>query len=103
MQVLMYVESLLPESDTDVVAPELMHIPTGWFLMGCDAGQDNEKPVHRVWVDEFLLAKRQVTNADYQRFIRDIAPSSAPPFRSEPAFSHPGQPVVGVSWYEATR
>src|ERR1700720_2426052 len=81
---------------------ELVRIPAGWFLMGCDTGQDNEKPVHRVWVDEFLLASRQVTNSEYQRFIRDIAPSSAPPFRSEPAFSHPGQPVVGVSWHEAT-
>src|SRR5258708_23524886 len=81
----------------------LVRIPAGSFLIGCDTGQDNEKPVHRVWVDEFLLASRQVTNADYQRFIRDIAPSSAPPFWSEPAFSRPGQPVVGVSWYEATR
>src|SRR6266853_1039268 len=83
--------------------PALVRIPAGWFLMGCDTGQDNEKPVHRVWVDEFLLASHQVTNADYQRFIRDIAPSSAPPFWSEPEFSHPAQPVVGVSWYEATR
>src|ERR1035441_2352547 len=33
--------------------------------MGCDTGQDNEKPVHRVWIDEFLLAARQVTNAEY--------------------------------------
>jgi len=87
----------------DEYVPALVRIPAGWFLMGCDAGQDNEKPVHRVWVDEFPLATRQVTNADYQRFIRDIAPSSAPPFWSEAAFSHPGQPVVGVSWYEATR
>jgi sulfatase modifying factor 1 len=86
----------------DEYIPSLVRVPAGWFLMGCDAGQDNEKPVHRVWVDEFLLASRQVTNSEYQRFIRDIAPSSAPPFRSEPAFSHPGQPVVGVSWHEAT-
>src|SRR5208282_2820174 len=46
-------------------APALVRIPAGWFLMGCATGQDNEKPVHRVWVDEFLLASRQVTNADY--------------------------------------
>jgi formylglycine-generating enzyme required for sulfatase activity len=72
--------------------------------MGCDTGQDNEKPVHRVWVDEFLLAARQVTNADYERFLRDPAsPSSPPPFWSDPAFNHPEQPVVGVSWYEAIR
>ncbi len=39
--------------------------------MGCDTGQDNEKPVHRVWIDEFLLGARQVTNAEYGRFLRD--------------------------------
>src|SRR6266853_4611794 len=60
----------------DEYVPALVRVPAGWFLMGSDAGQDNEKPVHRVWVDEFLLASHQVTNADYQRFIRDIAPSS---------------------------
>ena len=84
--------------------PALVRIPAGWFLMGCDTGQDNEKPVHRVWVDEFLLAARQVTNADYGRFLRDTASSSLPPpFWSDPAFNHPEQPVVGVSWYEAIR
>jgi formylglycine-generating enzyme len=104
MQVLMDVESLLPESDTDVVATELARIPAGWFLMGCDTGQDSEKPVHRVWVDEFLLAKRQVTNADYARLLRHTAPSCLPPpFWGDPAFNHPEQPVVGVSWHDAMR
>src|SRR5208282_518633 len=65
-------------------------------------GQDNEKPVHRVWVDEFLLAARQVTNADYECFLRDTA-SLAPPFWTDAAFNHPDQPVVGVSWHEAIR
>jgi formylglycine-generating enzyme required for sulfatase activity len=84
--------------------PALVRIPAGWFLMGCDSGQDNEKPVHRVWVDEFLLAARQVTNADYGRWLRDTAPLSLPlPFWSDPAFNHPEQPVVGVSWHEAVR
>ena len=68
--------------------------------MGCDTGQDNEKPVHRVWVDEFLLAACQVTNADYGRFLSDTT-SPPPPFWSDPAFNHPEQPVVGVSWHEA--
>lgn len=74
--------------------------------MGCNTRQDNEKPVHRVWVDEFLLAARQVTNADYGRFLRDTASlflSLPPPFWSDPAFNHPEQPVVGVSWSEAIR
>jgi formylglycine-generating enzyme required for sulfatase activity len=80
--------------------PALVRIPARWFLMGCDTGQDNEKPVHRVWVDEFLLAACQVANADYGRFLRDTA-SLSPPFWSDLAFNNPEQPVVGVSWHEA--
>ena len=95
---------LLPPSRVrkEDFVPALVRIPAGWFLMGCDIGQDNEKPAHRVWVDEFLLAACPVTNADYERFLRDTA-SPAPPFWSDPAFNHPGQPVVGVSWHEAIR
>jgi formylglycine-generating enzyme len=82
--------------------PALVSIPAGWFLMGCDAGQDNEKPVHRVWVDEFLLAAYQVTNADYGRFLSETAPACHVPLLwNDPAFNHPEQPVAGVSWYEA--
>ncbi len=80
--------------------PALVRIPAGWFLMGCETGQDNEKPVHRVWVDEFLLATYQVTNAEYARFLAETS-SSFPPFWRDPAFSHPEQPVIGVSWHEA--
>jgi len=80
-------------------------IPAGWFLMGCKGGagvlvQDQERPVHRVWVDEFLLANCQVTNADYARFAQATA-SPAAPFAADPALNFPHQPVVGVSWSEA--
>jgi len=97
---------LLSRSGAEEFAPTLVRIPAGWFLMGCDSGQDNEKPVHRVWVDEFLLAACQVTNQDYGRFLRgttSLPRLLPPPFWSDPAFNHPAQPVVGVSWHEAVR
>jgi sulfatase modifying factor 1 len=91
-----------PTEPPPILVSDLIRIPAGWFLMGCDAGQDNERPVHRVWVDEFLLAACQVRNTDFGRFLRATA-SLPPPFWSDPAFDHPEQPVVGVSWYEAVR
>jgi len=53
-------------------APEpcMVRVPEGWFGMGSEFGQDNERPVHRVWIDAFLLAACQVTNAEYARFLR---------------------------------
>jgi formylglycine-generating enzyme len=80
--------------------PELLHIPEGWFSMGSDSGQDNERPVHRVWVDAFLLAARQVRNSDYSQFLL-ATKVEPPPFWKDPHFKHPDQPVVGVSWHEA--
>ena len=69
-------------------------------MMGSESGQDNERPVHRVWIDEFLLAECQVTNADFERFVRSTR-RSTPPFWSNAAHNQPEQPVVGVSWYDA--
>lgn len=80
--------------------PQLVVIPAGWFPMGSDTGQDNERPLHTVWIDQFHLAAHQVTNADYAQFLRD-AGKLPPPFWHDPCFNHPQQPVVGVSWYEA--
>jgi formylglycine-generating enzyme len=80
----------------------LVPIPEGRFLMGSDRGQDNEQPVHRIWIDGFLFAACQVTNADYGVFV--IATGSPPPpFWNDPNFNHPEQPVVAVSWFEAVK
>ena len=68
--------------------------------MGSDAGQDNERPVHRVWVDAFRLAQYQVTHEDYVRFL-DGTRSTPPPLWNDPNFNQPDQPVVAVSWFEA--
>lgn len=83
------------------IAPALTQIPEGWFLMGSDAGH-NERPIHRVWVDAFHLATHQVTNADFDRFLQATG-APPPPFRNDPNFNHPEQPVVAVSWFEATK
>ena len=90
------------QSGATELAPALVRIPQGWFLMGCDTGQDNEQPVHRVWVDEFLLAACQVTNSEYAGFLHDTR-SQPPPFWNDNNLNCPEQPVVGVSWHEAVR
>lgn len=82
--------------------PALVIIAEGWFLMGSDSGQDCERPVHRVWIDSFLLAATQVTNAEYGHVLRATG-AEPPPFWQERNFDHPNQPVVGVSWIEADR
>jgi formylglycine-generating enzyme len=80
--------------------PRMVSIPEGWFEMGCATGRDDEKPVHRVWVDAFQIAACQVTRAEYERFL--AATGKAPPrYWDDPNFQDPAEPVVGPSWFEA--
>jgi sulfatase modifying factor 1 len=88
-------------SRDDFRPPLLVLIPGSWFLMGSEGGQDNERPVHRVRVDPFLLAARQVTNADYGHFLRAHS-LPLPPWLNNPDFNHPEQPAVAISWFEAS-
>ena len=82
------------------IEPVMVRIPGQWFLIGCETGRDDEKPVHRVWVDSFELAAHQVTNAEYQLFLTSTN-AAAPPCWTDPSFCDPKMPVVAVSWHEA--
>ena len=93
---------LVASQKTDALAPPLLPIPEGWFWMGSETGQDNERPVHRVWVAGFYLAACQVTNADYARFLRATG-TQPPPSWDDPNFNQREQPVVAVSWFEAVK
>jgi formylglycine-generating enzyme required for sulfatase activity len=78
----------------------LIAIPGGEFRMGQADGRDEERPVHRVRVGPFRLAPYQVTNLEYDAFLHATG-REAPPFRYDPLFACPNQPVVGVSWFDA--
>jgi formylglycine-generating enzyme required for sulfatase activity len=88
------------ETSASVIEPPLVEIPAAGFLMGSTAGQDCERPIHRVWIDAFLFGAAQVTNAEYKLFLQATS-TQAPPFWSDPNFNHAQQPVTGVSWFEA--
>ena len=96
----MSVALISPRAAAGIIGPQLVLIPAGSFQMGHNGGQDVERPVHRVWVDAFALAARQVTNAEYAAYIRTVG-ALPPPFWNRPGFDDPAQPVAGVSWFEA--
>jgi len=75
-------------------------IPAGAFLMGSDAGHDDERPVHRVHVDAFEMSAYPVTRAQYGAFV-DETGHERPRDWHEPAFARDDLPVVGVSWLDA--
>ena len=47
-------------------------IPGGEYLMGSENPEayPNEKPIHKVKVDSFLMDKYEVTNSQFEEFIK---------------------------------
>jgi formylglycine-generating enzyme len=89
-----------PQSSPLVIEPELVAIPAGDFLMGSTSGQDDEQPVHRVWVSAFAIGRYPVTNREYACFLRAMS-HNLPHSWNDARFNHPDQPVVAISWFDA--
>jgi formylglycine-generating enzyme len=96
----MAASSRISGAQSGLIEPLMVRIPEGWFAMGCPSGRDDEKPVHRVWVDAFELGAYQVTNAEHGYFI-GATNSAPPPNCNDPSFNDPKMPVTAVSWHEA--
>lgn len=82
-----------------MVDARFVPVPSGWFLMGSTEGQDDERPVHRVWVDAFELAVYPVTCGQYRAFLEEMRHDLP---RDWLLFATGDDlPVVGVSWNDA--
>lgn len=58
----------MPPAD---LLPELALIPGGEFVMGSEDAEEDERPAHRLYLDDFLIGVHPVTNLDYARFVRE--------------------------------
>jgi len=56
---------------SDAVYPQVARIPAGEFMMGADDGEEDERPAHRVYLDEFCIGVYPVTNDQYAAFARE--------------------------------
>jgi formylglycine-generating enzyme required for sulfatase activity len=50
----------------------------------------------------FLMGRTPITNAQYGAFLAACPEIVPPPWWSNPSFSSPAQPVVGITWHEAS-
>ena len=71
-----------PESTSHLPSEQdgMILIPGGTFDMGSDDSEanDDEKPVHRVYVDSFYMDKYPVTEAEFKEFIEANSESIRP-------------------------
>lgn len=96
-----------------------VYVPAGPFQMGSNDYSD-EQPIHTMPVEAFWLGKTPVTNAQFRPFVegggytnqafwttagwqwRSRRKIRHPRYWSDNYWNTPQQPVIGVSWYEAT-
>jgi formylglycine-generating enzyme len=73
--------------------PRFAPVPAGEFSMGADDGDEDERPVHRVYVDAFRLSGHAVTNQQYAEFTRAMG-HPAPAVRDLPAVVTPAHELT---------
>lgn len=98
------------------LAPMVL-VEGGWFLMGdpWGEGDDDELPVHRVWISTFRIDKYEVTNTFYCQFLnaggnddhwderqRILRQGTEPPYYYLPEPGYENHPVVYVNYDDAT-
>jgi iron(II)-dependent oxidoreductase len=58
-----------------ILAPQMIDIPGGSFLMGSDIGPDDERPAHTVTLHSFAIDRVPVTNAQFAEFLENSGPT----------------------------
>lgn len=101
----------LPVIHYPIPYTEMVVIPAGKFLMGCDPSNDicnyKQAPLHRVVLGSYAIDKYEVTNLRYQMCVlagactppKTIASFTQPWYYTNPQFAH--HPVMSVDWYQA--
>jgi formylglycine-generating enzyme required for sulfatase activity/energy-coupling factor transporter ATP-binding protein EcfA2 len=81
--------------------PEWITIPAGEFWMGGDR-YDDERPVHRVHLASYLIARVPVTNAQYLLFVQATGhPAPSHWQDNRPPKGLESHPVANVTWDDA--
>jgi serine/threonine-protein kinase len=82
--------------------PDMVEIPGGTFQMGRNDGPPQERPEHTVTVQKFLLARTEVTNADYAEFVSAMNYETPPDWvNGKPLAGQERWPVGNVSAKDA--
>lgn len=112
--------TMLPDSYIEELAGEMVLVRGGTFEMGSKEGENDEKPVREITLNDFFMGKYEVTNQQFANFLTEmgnqsegdktwyqeiseggdnvIFPSSG---KYYVARGYENYPVMEVSWYGA--
>ena len=85
-----------PEREPERVDEPTVLIEAGTFLMGDADAEFDEKPVSRVRLDAFDVARRAVSRAEFETFVSSTGHSSI-----ADGTIRPDEPVRNVTWFDA--
>lgn len=100
------------------LANEMVHIPSGKFIMGIDKimpkeakgsklkpwsaeAFHDEGPAHQVELGSYMINKYEVSNGEYKDFMK-ATNHPAPAYWDDPRLNNANQPVVGVNYADAS-
>lgn len=70
---------------------DMIHVPSGEFIMGSSAGEPDEYPPHSVRVSSFYIAAFEVTQAEWEAVMG----------YNNSQFKGTNNPVESITWFEA--
>ena len=79
----------------DQIMMNMVEIPEGSFLMGSMTGEPEERPIHNVIIDSFLLNKYEVTQGEWFEIM-----ATSPWQELKYSKSDKYYPAVNISWYD---
>lgn len=101
--------------------PELIFVKGDSCKMGSETGEDDEKPVHTVYLDDFYMSRYEITNEEYCKFLNSYGSDKVKngeykgqtmiyeykwgvkktASQWKPQTGYERHPVVNVTWYGA--
>lgn len=83
---------------------EMVEIPEGPFIMGSSEGDPDEAPEHQVYLSTYYMDLKEVTQAEYDRFVKMTKRGKPfiPVFEDDQSkILKPELPAIGMSWADA--
>lgn len=83
---------------------DMVEIPEGPFIMGSTEGDPDEAPEHQVYLKSFYIDLNEVTQEEYQRFVKmtKLGKPFVPVFEEDISnIQRPDFPAMGMSWKDA--
>ena len=81
-----------------VASSPMVEVPAGEFVMGFDGSQalEDERPLHRVWLDTFSIELYEVTTVQYASFLASEKRAAPWQWETVDLTQHGDRPVIGL-------